>query len=98
MLNFFFFLAVLDLCSSFLQLQRAKTLPCVWASLCGGFSCCGAQALGCGGSVVGAHRLSCSAACGIFPRPRLEPTSPALAGGFLSTVLPGKFQKLNVRY
>ena len=35
------------------------------------------------GSVVVAHGLGCSEACGIF----LEqgPTSPALAGGFLST-------------
>ena len=26
-----------------------------------------------------------------LPGPKIEPTSPALAGGFLSTVLPGKF-------
>ena len=32
----------------------------------GGFSCCGAQALGCKGSVVAAHGLSCPAACGLF--------------------------------
>ena len=46
-----------------------------WASHCGGFSCCGAQAVGmwasvavaCAGSVVVAHGLSCSAACGSFP-------------------------------
>ena len=41
-----------------------------------------------------AHRLSYpaadSAACGIFPRPGIEPTSPALAGGFLPTAPPGK--------
>ena len=37
-----------------------------WASHCSGFSCHGAQALGCAGSVV-AHGLSCPAACGIFP-------------------------------
>ena len=49
------------------------------ASHCGGFSCCGAQALEHMGSVVGAsrlqstgsivvaHRLRCSPACGIFP-------------------------------
>ena len=42
-------------------------------------------------SVVVALRLSCSAACGILvPRPRLEPTSPALQGGFLITGLLGK--------
>ena len=49
-----------------------------WASLSGGFSCCGAQALGrvgsvvaarglwSSGSVVVAHRLSCSVGCRIF--------------------------------
>ena len=35
------------------------------ASHCGGFSCCGAWALGARASVVVAHGLSCSAACGI---------------------------------
>ena len=34
---------------------------------CAGFSSCGARALGHTSSVVVAHRLSCSAACGIFP-------------------------------
>ena len=38
----------------------------VWVSYCGGFSCCGAQALGTWASVVVAHRLSYSEACGIF--------------------------------
>ena len=37
-----------------------------WASHRGGSSCCGAQALGCRGSVVVAGGLSCPAACGIF--------------------------------
>ena len=59
---------------------------------CGGFSCCAAQALGwmgfssCGsqtlqhGSIVVAHRLSCSVACGILvPRPGIEPLPPPLA-------------------
>ena len=36
------------------------------ASHCGGFSCCGAQALGVRASVVVAHGLRCSAACGIL--------------------------------
>ena len=44
-----------------------------WASRCGGFSCCGAQALGSTSSVVEAHRLSCPAACGIFPDQGLNP-------------------------
>ena len=44
------------------------TLQCiVQASHCSGFSCCGAQALQCEGSVSVAHGLSCSKACGIFP-------------------------------
>ena len=38
-----------------------------WASHSGGFSCFGAQAVGCTGSVVVAHRLCCPVACGIFP-------------------------------
>ena len=46
-------------------------------------------------SVVGPqaleHRLSCSAACGVFPRPRIEPVSPVLAGRFF-TEPPGKLR------
>ena len=53
---------------------------------------CGAQALGARASVVVAHGLSCSAACGIFPRPEIESVSPALAGGFLTSAPPGKPQ------
>ena len=42
-------------------------------------------------SVVVAHGLSCSAACGILvPGPGLELVSPTLAGGFLTTVPQGK--------
>ena len=39
-----------------------------------------------------AHGLSCSTACGMWdlPRPGIEPVSPALAGGFLTTAPPGK--------
>jgi len=37
----------------------------VWASHCSGFSCCKAQALELGGSVVVAHGLSNPAACGL---------------------------------
>ena len=80
----------------FLQLWRAgTTLRCdAQASHCGGFSCCGSRALG-----VQAleHRLSSCGAraqlfCGMWdlPRPGLKPVSPALAGGFLTTVPPGK--------
>ena len=43
------------------------------------------------GSVVVALGLSCPVACGILvPRPGIEPTSPALEGGFLTTGPPGK--------
>ena len=41
-------------------------------------------------SVVAAHKLSCSEARGIFPDQGVEHMSPALAGGFLSIVLPGE--------
>ena len=34
--------------------------------------------------------LSCSMACGYLPRPGIEPVSPALVCGFLTTRLPGK--------
>ena len=67
------------------------------ASHCGGFSCCGARALGTRASVVVARGLS---SCGSraqllhdmwdLPRPGLEPMSPALAGGFLTTAPPRK--------
>ena len=67
------------------------------ASHCGGFSCCGAQALGAQATVVAIRRLS---SCGAWawllhgmwdlPGPGLEHVSPALAGRFLTTVPPGK--------
>ena len=81
----------------------------MWTSHCGGFSCCGAQALGAWASVVVAcglsscgsraleHKLSsCGARAKLLhgmwdlPRPEIEPVSPALASGFLTTVPPGK--------
>ena len=46
------------------------------------------------GSVAVAHGPSCSAACGIFPEPGLEPVSPALAGRLSTTVPPGKPNKI----
>ena len=48
------------------------------------------SALGARASIAEAQELSCSAACGNFPRSGIEPVSPALASGFLSTVSPGK--------
>ena len=56
---------------------------------CGGFSCCGARALGMG-SVVVVHGLSCPMLCGNLPRPGVEPVSPALVGRFSTTGPPGK--------
>ena len=41
-----------------------------------------------------AHGLSCSEACGIFLGQGSNPRPPALAGGFLTTVPPGKPQTL----
>ena len=67
------------------------------ASHCGGFSCCGAWALGAWASVVVARRLSsCGARASLLrgmwdlPGPGLKAVSPALAGGLLTTALPGK--------
>ena len=83
----------------FLQLWRlGATLHCsAWASHCGGFSCCGALALGSRASVVVAHRLSSCGAraqllCGMWdlPGPGLGTMSPAFAGRFLTTAPPGK--------
>ena len=44
------------------------------------------------GSVVLAHGLSCSMACGVFPDPGIKPVSSALTGRFLSIVPPGSPQ------
>ena len=78
---------------------------CTWAfsscgeraSHCGGFSCCGARALGMRASVVVARGLgSCGSRAQLLrgtwdlPGPGLEPVSPSLAGGFLTTAPPGK--------
>ena len=41
-------------------------------------------------SVVGVCRLSCPAACGIFPDTGIEPVSAALTDRFSSTLLPEK--------
>ena len=67
------------------------------ASLCGNFSCCGARALELQlqlvGLVVADHNLGVAYLPGHtwnLPGPEIEPTSPALAGGFLTTGPPGK--------
>ena len=66
-----------------------------------GFRSCGSWALerrlsSCAARALGRRRSSCGpAACllrgmWVLPGPGLEPVSPALAGGFLTTVPPGK--------
>ena len=45
----------------------------MWASHCGGFSCCGAQAPGTQASVADAHGVSSSLAHGVFPDQGLNP-------------------------
>ena len=83
-----------------LRRARATLRFSAWASHCGGFSCCGAWALGAGASVVVARGLSsCGSRASLLrgmwdlPGPGLEPVSPALAGGFLTTAPPGKSQE-----
>ena len=63
------------------------------ASHCCGFSCSGAQDVGTWASVVVEHRL----ACGMWDLPGsgIEPVSPALAGQFVTTGLPGKSPSVN---
>ena len=64
---------------------------------CRGFSPCGVRALRRQASVIAVRRLSSCGAPAELPRgtwhlpgPGTEPVSPALAGGFLTTRLPGK--------
>ena len=52
--------------------------------------CFRAWALGMWASVVMAHGLSLLHSMWDLPGPGLEPMSPALAGGFLTTAPPGK--------
>ena len=107
LLNNLLFLCLVALglcCSRGLSLVAVTggTLHCgARASRCGGFSCCGAQALGTRASVVSALRLQSVGSTVVHGlqlfhsmrnvlRPEIEPMSPALAGRFLTTVPPGK--------
>ena len=87
------------LCTGVLWSWWVGTTPrCgAWASRCGGFSCCRAQAIGTQASAVGAPRPSSCGSCaellhGMWnlPGPGIKPVSPELTGQFLSTVPPGK--------
>ena len=84
---------------AFLQLWRAGvTLHCgARVSHCGGFSCCGAQALCMRASIVVARGLSSRGSRAQLlrdvwdlPRPGLKPVCPELADGFLTTASLGK--------
>ena len=82
------------LCMGFLQL-RCMGFSLQWILLLQSTGCRALelQELQHVGSGVVAHRLSCPVPCGILvPGPGIEPTSSALAGGFLTTWLPGLSQ------
>ena len=87
-----FILAALGLrcCAWFLSRcsERGLLSSCsVRTSHCGGFSCCGARALG-----TGAQQWPHPACSSMWhlPGPGIEPTSPASIGGFLTTGSLGK--------
>ena len=89
---FIYFLAGFDLCCCL----RSFSSHGAWASPCGGFSCSGAQALGTWASAVTASVLSsCASRASLlrgtwnFHGPGIDGV-PALAGGFLPTLPPGK--------
>ena len=97
-INYFYCSGSSLLYSGFLQLwQAGATLHCgAWASYFRGFSCRGARALGTQASVIAAHGLSSGPRAQLLSgmwnllRPGIEPMAPALAGGFLFTLPPGK--------
>ena len=104
---YFLLLAVLGLhccpCAFSSCGEKGATLCCgARAYHCSGFSCCGAWALGARASVVVACGLSsCGARAQLLhstwdlPGPGIEPMSPALAGGFLTTASPGKSPRVS---
>ena len=85
-LNLFIYLFDLSYCMQDLHCIM-QDLYGVWARECGTWAPEHA------GSVVVTLRLSCSTACGtLVPLPGVEPASPALQGGFLTTGPPVKSQ------
>ena len=77
----------------------------MWTSHCSGFSRCRARAPGGVGfaSVVVehglsscVHGLSCPAACGNLSKSGVQPVSPAVASGFVTTEPLGKTRKNNL--
>ena len=65
------------------------------ASHWSGSSRCRAWSAGHRGSVV-VPGLNCPSACGNLPMPEIEPVSPALGGGFLTTGPPGKSRNFSL--
>ena len=92
--------------SHFIQLLQAGIIcGSAWASRCGGFACCGAQALGTQASVAGVHRLS---SCGRWAQLHSNmwdlPVSGtkmvvflSLQGGFLTTGPSGKLGRSSLK-
>ena len=94
----YYFLAVLGLrcCTQAFSSRSDRGLLSgrgAWTPRCGGFSCCGAQALGAQASVLVAHRLSCSEAHGIF-LDHGSTSVPCLARRILNLWATGKAQCL----
>ena len=102
--KFIYLFIYLWLCWVFIAARGLSLAAASWGySLlwCDGFSCCRAWALHAGFSSCGSQALQHTlSSCGSwaqllhgmqdFPGPGLEPMSPALAGRFLTTALPGK--------
>lgn len=83
---FFFFFFLLQLPWVFIVVHVGFLhLQHVW------FSRCSRRALQCAGSVVAGHRRGCPETCGIlYLRPGIEPSFPALEGGFLTAGPPAQ--------
>ena len=91
-LGFFFFFLKQSLfgCTGCLRSVHALCSGGVWASPRGGGSRCRAQALGHTGSSSCSTWTQLLPGIWNLPEPEIELLSPALAGGFLTTVPPGK--------
>ena len=88
--NFFLFFAVLYLGAGGLAVLGLPLRHMGSLMVCVGFSCCRVWTLEHWSSVVAARKLS-SCMWILVPWAGIEPTFPALEGGFLTTGSPGKF-------
>ena len=108
---FIYFWLFLVFVAAWAFLQRCeRRLPSscsTQASACGGFSCCGAQAIGRVGSVVATPSFQNSLnsygswaqlPCSLWSLPGsgTEPVSPPLPGGFFTTEPPGRPQVIHL--